>query len=280
MSAAEGFRVDMHVKVLDEGVLRRAKARDMDALVYAPHFTPLPEIERRAAAYTDEELLVVPAREIFTGDWHDRKHLLAIGLDSPVPDFITPEGALLELRGQDAAALVPHPEFLTVSLDRADVERYRSLLDGTEIYNPKFWPHHARRAASIAEEASLPAFASSYAHLGRSVGEAWTTFDRADVEPGPSSTRSGMGRPDGGWLVDRTWSDRVEAFVGALTDGVSRSVSRRTGLTHRLRCLAEFAHLGYENSLPKAVRLFRPQLPGTHPGRPLYDGRFDDVRVY
>jgi len=280
VSAAEGFRVDMHVKVLGEDVLRRAKARDMDALVYAPHFTPLPEIERRAAAYSDEELLVVPAREIFTGDWHDRKHLLAIGLDSPVPDFITLEGALLELRGQDAAILVPHPDFLTVSLDRADVARYRSLLDGAEIYNPKFWPHHGRRAASIAEEAALPAFASSYAHLGGSVGEAWTTFDRADVEPGPAFTRSGAGRSDGGWLVDRTRSDRVEAFVEALTEGVSRSVSRRTGLSHRLRCLAEFAHLGYENSLTKAIRLLRPQLPGTHPGRPLYDGRFDDIRVY
>jgi hypothetical protein len=270
----------MHVKVLDEDVLRRAKARDMDALVYAPHFTPLPEIERRAAAYTDEELLVVPAREIFTGDWHDRKHLLAIGLDSPVPDFITLEGALLELRSQDAATLVPHPDFLTVSLDRADVDRYRSLLDGAEIYNPKFWPHHGRRAAAIAEEAALPAFASSYAHLGGSVGEAWTAFDPADVEPGPSSTRGPASRSDGGWLVDRTWSDRVEAFVEALTAGVPQSTSRRTGLVHRLRCLAEFAHLGYENSLPKAIRTVQPRLSSTHPGRPLYDGRFDDVRVY
>lgn len=299
MSAAEGFRVDMHVKVLDEQVVRRAKARGLDALVYAPHFTSLPEIERRAAAYTDSELLVVPAREVFTGDWRNRNHLLAVGLDRPVPDFITLEGALLECRNQGAATLVPHPGFLTVSLDGEDVKQYRSLVDSVEVYNSKFWPHHSRRASLIAENASQPTFASSYAHLRRSVGEAWTGFDRADVEPDrPLARGSGVRSIDGrsavgrstsersaengtkGWLVDRTWSARVEAFVGALTEGVSRSVSLQTGLAHRVHCGAEFAHLGYENSLTKAIRVLRPRLPATHPGHPLYAGRFDDVRVY
>ena len=319
----------MHVKLLDERVVRRAKARGLDAIVYAPHFTPLPEIERRAAIYTDPELLVVPAREVFTEDWRDRKHLLAIGLSEPIPDFITLEGALLECRNQGAATLVPHPDFLTVSLDAADLDRYRSLVDGVEVYNPKFWPHHGRRASRIAENASQPAFASSYAHLRGSVGEAWTAFDRADVEPNSLLTRgsgsrsvgersaadrpandrsahgqpadsrsangrsldgrSANGRPGGerrrtnatqGWLVDRTWSVRVEAFVEALKSGVPRSVSHLTGLAHRVRCGAEFAHLGYENSLTKAIRVLRSRLPATHPGHPLYGSRFDDVRVY
>lgn len=315
----------MHVKVLDERVVRRAKARGLDALVYAPHFTPLPEIERRAAFYTDSDLLVVPGREVFTGDWRDRKHLLAVGLSRPIPDFVTLEGALLELEGQDAATLVPHPEFLTVSLDGADVERYRSLIDGVEIYNPKFWPHHGTRAATIAEETSLPAVASSYAHLRSTVGEAWTAFDTTDVEPdadalatrgadarsmtarspGENPTheraardlpRSARSRRDdtagestaeaagsgtaGAWLVDRTWSVRVEAFTEALRSGVPRSISHRTGIVHRAQCVAEFSHLGYENSLTKAIRVLRPRLPATHPGHPLYEGRFDDVRVY
>jgi len=317
----------MHVKVLDERVVRRAKARGLDALVYAPHFTPLPEIERRAAFYTDSDLLIVPGREVFTGDWRDRKHLLAVGLSRPVPDFVTLEGALLEFRDQNAATLVPHPEFLTVSLDAADVERYCSLIDGVEIYNPKLWPHHGTRAATIAERASLPAFASSYAHLRSTVGEAWTAFDPADVEPDAealatrgSSARSmaprspgenanreraardpprgARSRNDGSagekltsngstgnesmgtWLVDRTWSARVEAFTEALRAGVPRSISHRTGIAHRVQCVAEFSHLGYENSLTKAIRVLRPRLPATHPGHPLYGGRFDDVRVY
>jgi predicted metal-dependent phosphoesterase TrpH len=315
VTATEAFRVDMHVKVLDERVVRRAKDRDLDAIVYAPHFTPLPEIERRAAAFTDPELLVVPAREVFTGGWCDRKHLLAVGLGKPVPDFLTLEGALLECRDQNAVTLVPHPGFLTVSLDRADVGRYRALLDGVETYNPKFLPHHDRRASSIAEDASLPAFGSSYAHLRGSVGEGWTAFDRAAVEPdaplargpdiqsarsdgghsaesGSPEDRSARDRPEDagagtgtgteteGWLVDRTWSVRVAAFVEALGAGVSRAVSHRSGLAHRARCVEEFAHLGYENSLTKAIRVLRSRLPGTHPGRPLYGSRFDDIRVY
>lgn len=290
----------MHVKVLDERVVRRAKARGLDALVYAPHFTPFPEIERRAAAYSDSDLLVVPAREVFTGDWRDRKHLLAVGLSRPVPDFVTLEGALLELREQEAATLVPHPGFLNVSLGTGEIERYRALVDGVEVYNPKFWPHHGRRASTIAEDASLPAFASSYAHLRGSVGEAWTAFDPEDVTPesllergttGRSMrSRSADGTPTservtgegstGGWLVDRTWSVRVEAFAAALRAGVPRTVAHRTGLAHRMRCAVEFSHLGYENSLTKAMRVLRSHLPATHPGHPLYAGRFDDVRVY
>ena len=57
------LRIDPHVKVLDDRVVRRAKSRDIDALVYAPHFTRLPEIRQRAAQYSDEELLVLPGRE-------------------------------------------------------------------------------------------------------------------------------------------------------------------------------------------------------------------------
>jgi hypothetical protein len=326
------FRADMHVKVLDERVVRRAKARDLDAIVYAPHFTPLPEIERRAATFSDSNLLVVPAREVFTGDWRDRKHVLAVGLRRPIPDFVTLEGALFELRDQGAVTLVPHPDFLTVSLNAADVDRYRSLIDGIEVYNPKFWPHHGRRAAAIAADDGLSTFASSYAHLRGSVGEAWTAFDPPDIEPdadalatrGPTGrsvgeqspdARSGRERSDGGrpgstrpatngvaddgptgeraangestssesasaWLVDRAWSVRVAAFVAALKEGLGRSTSHLEGVAHRVRCIAEFAHLGYENSLTKARRVLRPQLPATHPGHPLYASRFDDIRVY
>ncbi|MFW6320736.1 MAG: PHP domain-containing protein, partial [Halohasta sp.] len=56
----------MHTKILTDAVVDRAKRRGLDVLVYAPHFTRLPEIRRRAARYSDDDLLVVPAREIFT----------------------------------------------------------------------------------------------------------------------------------------------------------------------------------------------------------------------
>ncbi len=254
MSDSEGSRVDMHVKVLDEAVVERAKAAGLDALVYAPHFVRLPEIRERAAAFSDDELVVVPAREIFTGSWHARKHLLAVGLEEPVPDFITLEGAMGELERQGAVVLAPHPGFLNVSLTSADLAAYGDRIHGVEAYNPKLLARAGRRARRIVEDGGWPPFGSSYAHLKSSVGEVWTRFER-EVE-GPADV------------------------VDALRDGAPRTVGRRTGVRHQLRCLAEFAHLGYENSWSKIDRLFLQGTEPTHPQHIAYEGRFDDIAVY
>lgn len=244
-------RVDMHVKLLDGPVVTRAKRRGLDVLVYAPHFTRLPTIRKRAAVMSDDDLLVVPAREMFTGSWHSRKHVLAIGLEEPVPDFVTLEAAMSEFERQEAAVLAPHPEFATVSLDAADVREYD--VDALETYNPKYLPWHSRRARAVARETGRPGFASSYAHLRGTVGEAWTAFD----EP----------------ITD------ADDLVERLTGRVPRQVFHRQGLRHRLRGLAEFAHLGWENTWEKFDRT-RSGMPPTHPGHAAYGGRFDDCRVY
>ena len=142
----QGFAVDMHVKVLDERVVQRAKARGLDALVYAPHFTRLPDIRDRAGRFSDDELTVFPARELFANSWQRRRHVLAVGLDEPVPDFLTLDATLAELRRQDAAILIPHPGFLSVSLGGEEIQQYAGTIDAVEVYNPKHLPHHNRRA--------------------------------------------------------------------------------------------------------------------------------------
>lgn len=247
-------RVDLHVKVLDDDVVARAKSRGLDALVYAPHFERIPDVRERAERFSDDDLAVIPAREVFTGDWRDRRHLLAIGLDDPVPDFITLEGALDEFKRQGAAVLAPHPAFLTVSLTSADVERYRDRIDAVETYNPKFLAHHRRRAKRLARAQDLPAFGSSYAHLPGTVGEAWTTFSE-DVTS-------------------------EAALVDALRSGARRVVDHRSGIAHEARCYAEFAHLGWENTYEKVDRILLSGMEPTHPRHIAYEGRFDDVRVY
>lgn len=244
----------MHVKVLDEQVVARAKARGLDALVYAPHFTRLPTIRARAERFSDDELLVVPAREVFTGDWRNRRHLLAVGLSDPVPDFVTFEGTMAELRRQGAAALVPHPEFATMSLDRREIEAYADDVCAVEAYNAKCLSRYNRRFREIVSETGCSAFGSSYAHLRGTVGEAWTTFDAA--------------------------LDSEAALVDALHEETPRSVVRRTGAGHRARCLAEFAHLAYENSYEKLDRVLLSGMEPTHPRHIAYRGRFDDVAVY
>ncbi len=248
------FRVDPHVKVLDERVVSRAKARGLDAIVYAPHFMRLPDIETRADRYSDDELLVVPAREVFTGDWRNRKHVLAVGLSDPVPDFITLEGAMAEFDRQEAAVLAPHPGFATVSLEAHDIRAHAGRIHGIEVYNPKHWPDHNRRARELAEEFDLPAFGSSYAHLRGSVGEVWTAFERS--------------------------LETAEAVVEAFRAGDPRRVFHREGPEHTFRCVAEFGHLFYENTWEKLDRLFLSGTEPTHPDHIAYDGRFDDVSVY
>ena len=105
------------------------------------------------------------------------------------------------------------------------------------------WP--ARRTCQIG---------SSYAHLRRTVGEAWTAFE----DP----------------IDDET------DLVSALRTGAPRRVVHRGGLGHHLRGLAEFAHLGYENSWGKLDRLFLSGTEPTHPSNVAYRGRFDDVTAY
>ena len=247
-------RVDAHVKVLDDAVVARAKARGLDALVYAPHFTRLSTIHERAARYTDDELTVVPAREVFTGDWANRRHLLALGLTDPIPDYITFEGAMAAFERQGAAVLVPHPTFATVSLTRPEIDAHAARLDATETYNAKLLPHQNARLSGLAADVDLPGFGSSYAHRRATVGEAWTTFDES--------------LPD------------AAAIVEAFREERPRRVVRRPGIRHRVRGLFEYAHLGYENTWAKADRLFLSGDEPTLPSNVAYEGRFDDVAVY
>jgi len=249
-----GFRVDPHVKLLDERVVARAKRRGLGALVYAPHFTRLPDIESEARRFSDDDLSVVPARELFTGGWWNRKHVLALGLSEPIPDFLTLAATIRELDRQGAVVLAPHPEFATVSLDAADLDRYRDTVDAVEVYNPKHWSRHNDRARELAHETGLPGFGSSYAHLRPSVGEVWTAFE----EPLRSAS----------------------AVVDAFRDGLARRVFHRRGRGHTLRCRAEFAHLGWENTWEKFERVVLRGRGPTHPRHPAYGGRFDDDAVY
>ena len=142
---------------------------------------------------------------------------------------------------------------MTVSLSAAEVAAYRDHIHAVETYNPKHLAHHNRRATDLAVDLEVPAYGSSYAHLRRTVGEVWTTFDQA--------------------------IDSESELVSALTDGVERTIAHRSGAGHRLRCLAEFGHLAWENTWLKFERVFLSGTEATHPAHVAYGGEFDDVRV-
>lgn len=246
--------VDLHAKVLSTDIVKRAKQRGIDAIVYAPHFTRLPEIRKQAKQYTDEDLLVIPGREIFTGTWENRKHVLGLDLQEPIPDFITLEGAMKELQRQDAAVLVPHPEFFTVGLTAADCRKYSNIIVGVETYNPKHLTVHNKRAQKLAVGLPAPRFGSSYAHLPRTVGEVWTELSS------PVSSESEL--------------------ITAIKQEAPRKVRHQTGKRHRWQSVKEFLHLGWENSWKKFDRIIVSGIEDTHPSHQAYTGKFDDVSVY
>jgi predicted metal-dependent phosphoesterase TrpH len=247
-------RVDMHVKILDETVVRRAKQAGLDALVYAPHFTHLSEVRARAERYTDEELLVVPARECFTGDWQERRHVLVVDPSEPIPDFLSFDATMGLLADRDETVLAPHPEFLTMSLSRGDIRSHRDVFDGVEVFCPKNWSFHTERMQTIAEEVALPAFASSYAHLPWTIGEVWVEFERP--------------------------IEQSRDLTDAISAGEIARCSRRGGVEHLLKRRAEFCHLFKENTIDKVRRLAFEHPEQTNPNNGRYDDEYRDLSAY
>jgi hypothetical protein len=193
---------------------------------------------------------------VFTGPWQDRKHVLALGLDEPIPDFISLSRTMAALDEQDATVIVPHPEFYTVGLTEADIREYRDVIDAIEVLNPKNRRHHTARAKQLARDFDLPAVGSSYAHLPWTVGDVWTALDRPCATP--ADVRAAIAAPG----------------------TADRRVCRRTGPVPWLRSTAEFCHLGWENTWKRFDRVVRTDREPTHPEAPLYEGRFDDAAVY
>jgi len=222
--------------------------------VYAPHFEHLSTIRERAARFSDDELLVVPAREYFTDRWSSRKHVLAVDPDYPVPDFISLADTMAELDDQDAAVLAPHPEFLTLSMDREDIATYADRIDAVEVYNPKHWPWDNERARTIARESGLPTYLSSYAHVSPTIGEAWVELE--------------------------TEVESADDLVQALRDGVPRRMFHQNGFSHTLKCRVEFFHLGWENTWKKFDRVVLSGDEPTHPAGEGYDDRFAEMNAY
>lgn len=254
MTDEESTRVDLHVKILDDEVVRRAKRAGIDVLVYAPHFTHLSDIRERAERYTDDDLLVVPARECFADRWNRRRHVLVIDPSDPIPDFLTFEATMAELDRRNETLLVPHPEFLTMSLSAEDVREYADSFDAIEVFCTKNWWFQTERMKAIASGLDLPTYVSSYSHLPFTIGEAWVEYESV-IESAEDLTR-------------------------AIETGVDSRCYRKDGLRHLLKRRVEFVHLFKENTWDKFSRVVLEDREPTNPDDPRYDGRFSDDVAY
>ncbi|MFC7073312.1 PHP-associated domain-containing protein [Halovenus rubra] len=254
MAADEPTRVDLHVKILDDEVVRRAKEAGLDALVYAPHFTHLSDIRKRAQEYSDDELLVVPARECFADRWNRRRHVLAIDPAEPIPDFLTFEATMAELDRRDETLLAPHPEFLTMSLSGDDLREYSHLFDAVEVFCPKNWWFHTSRMESIASGLDVSTYVSSYSHLHTTIGEAYVEYDRP--------------------------IESADDLTAAIESDANPRCYRNESFKNLLNRRAEFVHLFKENTWDKFARVVLKDQEPTNPYSSGYDERFTEHVSY
>jgi predicted metal-dependent phosphoesterase TrpH len=112
-------------------------------------------------------------------------HLLALGIDRPVPSFRSLTSTLDAVHRQGGVCLIPHPmSWLTRSIGRHGIERVLSRradgfwFDGIELSNPSPAGRVIERRARQLNDADfhLPAAGGSDAHYLPLVGTAFTGF--------------------------------------------------------------------------------------------------------
>ena len=157
--------------------------RDLDVIAVTEHDTLRAADEARElharGAYRFE---LIRGEEVTTLDGH----LLALGIDAPVPSFRRLEETLAEIHRQGGIAIAPHPlSFLTRSITRRGFARIDASadeavrIDAIEEYNlsPAGRVTSARARRLNREILHLAAIGSSDAHFLQAVGSAYTTFD-------------------------------------------------------------------------------------------------------
>ncbi len=156
---------------------------DLDVIAVTEHDTLRAADEARElharGAYRFE---LIRGEEVTTLDGH----LLALGIDAPVPSFRRLEETLAEIHRQGGIAIAPHPlSFLTRSITRRGFARIDASadeavrIDAIEEYNlsPAGRVTSARARRLNREILHLAAIGSSDAHFLQAVGSAYTTFD-------------------------------------------------------------------------------------------------------
>ncbi|MDE3096075.1 MAG: PHP domain-containing protein [Chloroflexota bacterium] len=156
---------------------------DIDVIAVTEHDTLRAADEARElharGAYRFE---LIRGEEVTTLDGH----LLALGIEAPVPSFRRLEETLAEIHRQGGIAIAPHPlSFLTRSITRRGFARVAASadeavrIDAIEEYNlsPAGRVTSARARRLNREVLHLAAVGSSDAHFLQAVGSAYTTFD-------------------------------------------------------------------------------------------------------
>jgi predicted metal-dependent phosphoesterase TrpH len=195
---------------------------DLDLIAVTDHDQLEPALEARDlhARRGGYHFEVVTGVEITTL----QGHLLALGIERPVPSFRSLTATIDAVHKQDGLCLIPHPlSWLTRSVGRRSIERVLARrpdglwFDGIELSNQS--PAGRQMDAKIRrlnQRYNLPIGGGSDAHYLQVMGTAWTSFTgdglsglRASLESGttwaergPAPTLADLGLQQ---ILHQTW---------------------------------------------------------------------------
>ncbi|GGN96197.1 PHP domain-containing protein [Haloarcula pellucida] len=157
-----------------ELLLAQAEAVGLDALAVTDHDELDASLE--AAELAPEYGLVgIPGMEVTCA----AGHVLALGIESPIPAGLSFAETLDRIRDQGGLAVVPHPfqESRHGVLEHISKDELATA-DAIEVYNSRLLTGRSNRQAErFARRRGLPMTAGSDAHIAEMVGQAVTKVD-------------------------------------------------------------------------------------------------------
>ena len=202
-------------------LLEQAASVGLDAVAVTDHDELDASLDAVARA-PDYGLVGVPAMEVTS----TAGHVLAFGVDEPVPAGLTFAETLDRIREQGGLAVVPHPfqKSRHGVAARVDPERLTDA-DAIEVYNSRLLTGRAnRKAERFAAGRGLPMTAGSDAHISEMVGQAVTVVDAGERSAAAILDAIRRGRTE--VVGTRTpWRISFRQAAG----GAKRRVRRRVG---------------------------------------------------
>jgi len=191
------LRVDLHIHtVYSDGrgtidaILARAEQRGLDGIAVTDHGTIAGALEAKAVS---RKLLVIPGCEVTT----DFGHLLALGVESPLPSKLEYMEALERIRSLNGVAVLAHP--YAGRPKRSTWEQRKP--DAIETVNALYplFKYLSHRSQKLAEGLGLAQVGGSDAHYAANVGDAYTVVEvnALEVECVLEAIRKGLASPEG-----------------------------------------------------------------------------------
>ena len=155
-----------------ERLIRTALQKGLDGIAITDHNTIAGWKEAIEAAKKLDAVLIL-GEELKTKEGDILGLFLKRGIKAKT--FL---GAIKEIKNQGGIAVIPHP-FHFISKFKGNLENYKNLIDGIEVFNARGFFGGDRKAFKFAKKNDLAETAGSDAHYHKCVGDAFTIVEKA-----------------------------------------------------------------------------------------------------